>query len=80
MLAVVTLGTLVWFLIVTVISSVIVGKMKISNWWMIVIIPAVWVALSIILGLLNLLIVLLPLLIIGAILFWLLKKQTTIKP
>jgi hypothetical protein len=70
-----TIGSWVLLILATIISIGIVERMKISNWYMIVVVPAVWVLCYLLIGVLKLAVGLIILLMIGAIVWgWLLKK------
>ena len=73
-LAAITIGNIILFIIAAAISAAIVDKMKISNAWMIVIVPAVMIASWIIIWVLKLALLMIPIIILGGIVYILLLK------
>jgi len=76
-----TLHNLVYFVVATIVAAAIINKTKMSNLNMIWLIPASWIGLGILFGVLGALFkwVALPILIVGGIVVGLMyaKKETT---
>lgn len=74
-LAAITIGSIILFIIAAVISAAIVYKMKISNLWMIIIIPAVMIVGWILIWVLKIALLMIPLIIIGIIVYYFLSSK-----
>lgn len=59
----------------TVVAAMIVDKLRISNWFMIPVVLVVWLVSVLIILVLKLVFLMLPFLIIGGVIWFLLKKS-----
>ena len=62
------------FVLATVVAGMVVERLKVSNWYMLVAVPAVWGLCYVVILVLKLAVLMIPLIVVGCVVYYLLHK------